>query len=103
MELSRAYFADIGAQVAVKKCFLTSTCPTTRAKLRQITWDHRRTKLKVITHFRDLGAHLGLDRRASANTATTRLHKAIAKVKRLRRLPLSQAKQDPHYHNHHLA
>ena len=38
MNLSRQFFADVGAKVADNKCFITSTCATTRAKLRTITW-----------------------------------------------------------------
>ena len=53
MVLSRQYFADIGAKVADNKCFLTSTCLATRAKLRNIAWPDVHTpggKYQAIAH-----------------------------------------------------
>ena len=91
MQLSRTYFHDIGAKVADNKCFLASTCPTTRQQLRKLTWDTKGTKLKVVTHFRDLGAHVAMDSRNAASTTTRRIQKATAKVKRLKWLPISPA------------
>ena len=79
MQLSRAYFKDIGAKVADNKCFLTTTCQSTRHKLRKLTWDDRGTRLKVVTHFRDLGAHVGMDKRSAASTTTRRMQKATEK------------------------
>ena len=88
MRLSREYFVDIGAQVADSKCFLASTCPDTRQKLRQMVWDNRGTKIKVVTHFRDLGAHVGLDQQNRASTSTRRLRQATKMVRSLRWKPV---------------
>ena len=41
MALSRQYFHDIGAKVADNKCFLTSSCATTRTRLRTLRWDQQ--------------------------------------------------------------
>ena len=90
MQLSRTYFKDIGAKVADNKCFLATTCPTTRHKLKKLTWDAQGTQLKVVTHFRDLGAHVGMDRRNAASTTTQRIQNATAKVRRLKWLPINQ-------------
>ena len=38
MNLTRQYFTDVGARVADNKCFVTSTCAATRARLRTIRW-----------------------------------------------------------------
>ena len=65
-----------GAKVADNKCFLATTCPTTRHKLRKLTWDTKGTQLKVMTHFRDLGAHVAMDKRNAASTTTQRIQKA---------------------------
>ena len=91
MQMSRTYFQDIGAKVADNKCFLATTCPTMRQQLRKLTWDIQGAKLKVVTHFRDLGAHVSMDRRNAASTTTQRAQKATAKVKRLKWLPITQA------------
>ena len=76
MHMSRTFFNDIGAKVADNKCFLSTTCQVTRQKLRKLTWDDKGTKLKVVTHFRDLGAHVGLDNRNAASTTIRRMQKA---------------------------
>ena len=49
MNLSRQYFADLGARVADKKCFVTSTCPATRARLRSIRWAPTRAPITTST------------------------------------------------------
>ena len=79
MQLSRTYFQDIGAKVADNKCFLASTCQTTRQKLRELTWDTQGTQLKVVTHFRDLGAHVSFDKKNAASTTTPRTKKSHRK------------------------
>ena len=38
MQMSRQYFHDVGARVADNKCFVTSTCPETRRRLKAIDW-----------------------------------------------------------------
>ena len=149
MNLSRQFFADVGAKVADNKCFITSTCATTRAKLRTITWaqttsptatDTRCTDgkpprdgashdavgnsssvagvdvarqyaageseqltcsapprqagtspviIKVANHFRDLGAHMSMDKTNTNLTLTQRLRRATQWVRRLRSLPIT--------------
>merc|ERR1712218_145265 len=46
MNISRQYFTDLGAKVASNKCFVTSTCPTTRARLRLMKWANTTTPFK---------------------------------------------------------
>ena len=123
MNITRQYFTDVGAKVADNKCFVTSTCPTTRAKLRTIRWatirgpqanHHTNTQpnhgqlgylggngqafgtssvegadavatnkpkqpttthisIKVVNHFRDLGAHVTMDHTNHNTTLAGRL------------------------------
>ena len=90
MAISEEYFRDIGAKVADKKCFMGSTCPSTREALRQMKWDEEGNKVIVVNHFRDLGFHLCLDNSGAATTISERIGKAIKAVKRLRFNPLSR-------------
>ena len=78
MQESRTYFGDIAAAVADKKCFMASTCAQTRRKLAQISWDDRGTRLKVVTNFRDLGAHTNLSRTTNTTTTTQSHHQSQA-------------------------
>ena len=87
MVLSRQYFRDIGARVADNKCFVTSTCPDTRARLRKIRWDGSGTTLPVVNDFRDLGAHVCMDQTRKTTTTNERLKRAIEVTKTLRWLP----------------
>ena len=38
MRLSMCYFQDISARIAPGKCFVGSSCPSTRANLRRLDW-----------------------------------------------------------------
>ncbi len=96
MEKSREYFKDIGALVAAKKCFMSSTRPKTRAFLRRCDWGKEREskeqkeaerkeseqkeRVRMNNHFRDLGFHLSLDSSGSAPTTTERIRKAIGSL-----------------------
>ncbi len=91
MKLSRRFFEDIGAKVADRKCFLSSTCPSTRETLRHYDWDGQGLRLPVKNHFRDLGCHLCLDNTSSASTTSDRLRVAISSTHKVRRLPISKA------------
>ena len=88
MQLSRQYFADIGAKIADKKCFMASTCPSTRSRLRTLQWDGQGTRIAVVTHFRDLGTHVAMDLTGNATTITSRLRKATVMTRRLKWLPI---------------
>ena len=56
MQISKTYFEDIGARVASNKCYMSSTCPFARARIRQIKWGRDDdTAIRVLTSFRDLG------------------------------------------------
>ena len=89
MEKSREYFEDMGAKVADKKCFMSSTCQTTRRKLRDHIWNDSGLKLPVKNHFRDLGTHLCLDHSGAGVTLTDRIREATKMAKKLKYLPMS--------------
>eukprot|EP00973_Karenia_brevis_P079356 11012061-Karenia_brevis.AAC.1 len=88
MELSKTFFADIGARIAEKKCFLSSTCPVTRKVLRNMNKVKEEGKIPVVNHYRDLGFHLCLDKSKAATTSTQRMIKGSRSARRLRNLPL---------------
>ena len=69
--------------------------PNYEATTKKLTWDTEGTQLKVVTHFRDLGAHVAMDSRNAASTTTRRIQKATTKVKRLDWLPVSTAGKPP--------
>ena len=55
------YFHIIGARIAFTKCFLFSTCTTTRARLQNHVWPIINCSINVVLHYRDLGAHICRD------------------------------------------
>ena len=88
MELSRDYFKNIGAKVADKKCFVSSTCQNTRKRLRKHKWKEAGVRIAVVNHFRDLGGHVCMDQTHAATTNNKRLDEATEMVYRLNRLPI---------------
>ncbi len=93
MQASRAYFQDIGAKVAPRKCLITSTSQQARANLRKHSWGKDDVNIPVVNHFRDLGAHICFDGANAAPTLTKRLENATDAVNRLARLPITKARK----------
>ena len=89
MKTSLQYFKDIGAKVAPKKCFITSTCSSARARLRTYRWCAEGQAIPTKNHFRDLGAHMCLDNSKANTTLTERCDNAADATTRLDRLPLT--------------
>ena len=67
------FFHTIGARIAFAKCVLFSTCTATRTRLQQHVWPTIACTIKVVLHFRDLGAHICTGNRMVAPTWRDRL------------------------------
>jgi len=89
MQASRQFFADLGAKVAVNKCFTFASDANTRRFLTVLQWDVNGLKIPCVGEFRDLGTHLNLTCNLSGATLTERMRKGIDMAKRLRWMPLS--------------
>ena len=81
VEMAYEYLQDMGAKVATNKSILFSSCPTTRRKLRSRTWKCG-SRIPVVGHARDLGAHIAISNRGYAATLQTRLKVSIKMVKK---------------------
>ena len=88
MTLSRAYFQDIGAKVADKKCFCFATDTSTRSFLARYDWDGQGLQIPVINSFRDIGTHVNVTTSNNGKTLTDRMSKARYSTNRLRWLPM---------------
>ena len=67
------YIADMGGKVAASKSYVFSTHTTARAFLKQHNWPIINAAVKVVSHIRDLGAHLNLSAKAQGPTQTKRV------------------------------
>ena len=94
MNISRQFFNDLGAKVAVKKCFTFASDASTRRFLADYVWDSKGLKIPCVSNFRDLGTHLNLTTSLNGATLTERMLKGIAMAKRLRWLPVSRATKE---------
>ena len=90
MNLSRQFFTDLGAKVAVKKCFTFASDSSTRQFLTDYEWDVNGLKIPCVSNFRDLGTHLNLTKGFNGATLTDRMVKGIDMAKRLKWLPMSR-------------
>ena len=71
-----SFIHALGAKISAGKCYLFSTCPTTRAILRDRYWIHIGAKVQVLMFMRDLGGHLCRGSRLCGTTINKRLTKA---------------------------
>ncbi len=84
MTLSRAFFQDIGAKVADKKCFCFASDKPTRSFLAKYDWDGQGLHIPVTSSFRDIGTHVNLTSTNNGKTLTDRMSKARFSTNRLR-------------------
>ena len=94
MQLSRKFFADLGAKVAVNKCFTFASDGGTRRFLTEMHWDADGLQIPCVGEFRDLGTHFNLTHNVSGATITERMVKGIAMAKRLKWLPVSRCTKE---------
>ncbi len=89
MNLSRDFFADIGAKIADKKCFSFAADGKTRDFLANYRWDAEGLQIPTVCNFTDIGTHLNLSAAPNGKTLSDRMVKAILMAKRLRWIPLN--------------
>ena len=73
--------------MAIKKSFLFSSDPEARSFLQRFHWKFAHGSLKVLTSFRDLGAHLNVGFQRNGATLTSRMQNGLPKLFRVGRLP----------------
>ncbi len=81
------YIIDMGSVISIKKSFLFSSNDTTRDWLRNYFWEPIKENIRVVTNFRDLGAHLNLSGANNGATLAARLRNGVAKAMKIRKLP----------------
>ena len=94
MQKSRQFFTDLGARVAVKKCFTFASDASTRQFLAKFQWDSTGLLIPCVNNFRDLGTHLNLTKGFNGATLTERMCKGIDMAKRLMWLPISRTSKE---------
>ena len=95
VEKAYDYMNDMGATIAAKKSILFSSCTATRKKLRHHRWKCG-DRIPVVSHARDLGAHLAISNRAYATTLRTRVKSATTLVEKIGRLPVTYKNKTHH-------
>ena len=83
------FLHDMGARISADKSFVFSNDSGIRCWLKKHWWPHLRTTIDVVLHCRDLGAHLNTTSTNVGSTLTRRMTLSLAKLSRLRYVPIS--------------
>ena len=89
MTNSRQFFEDMGAKVAVKKCFTFAYDKHTRDLLTKMVWGEEGLRIPCVNSFRDLGTHMNCTQTPNGITLTLRMQTAIRMIKRLLWMPIT--------------
>ena len=81
------FILDMGSLISTGKSFLFSNDNPVRKWLRNYHWNAIDSVIKVVSNFRDLGAHLNLSGTRNGSTLTRRLIKGVTKAHPINSLP----------------
>eukprot|EP00969_Alexandrium_andersonii_P300910 13303199-Alexandrium_andersonii.AAC.1 len=87
LEVTLAYFRDMGARVAPAKCKTFASSSALRARAKRYRPRGHGAPFEVVCHGRDLGAHLNFAQRAVGPTLTARLREATRTALTMAKMP----------------